>query len=104
MKLFFNKILLAIVIFSYCYSTEVKATSRIAIIGPKANLLKINKLKRIMTHKLYLPKGLIKISYQKSCVVKKDYDIVICVSEDGKITFPIYKKDILKNTYQVFIK
>ena len=61
--------------------------------------------KEIIINKLLIPKELLQVRLEADCKTGNNFDLVICLDADknGEITFPVYKKNILKNTYEVFL-
>jgi len=66
----------------------------------------VSIIKKAMIDDLLLPKSIINYRSQKSCIVsnedRRKFDLVMCIKKNGKLEFPVYKKTILKNSYQTF--
>ena len=90
--------------FSLCFFVSLNLHAQVAIVNTQEDEEVFNQVKKIITEKFYIPKNLIEEFNQDKCEASQKFDLVICVKKNGKLTFPVYKKSILKNSYRVFLE
>ena len=98
MKLFFSIFLLLIIVLNL-------NAREIIVISFNRNKVKADEINKLLTEKFDIPETLITIKKQnKGCHKIKDAILQICINEEGNLTFPVIKKDIVKHTFNVFRK
>ncbi len=66
-------------------------------ISPKAESRDL--IQKIIVSKLGIPKNLITTIWSEKCLPEKESILQICLNSQGELSFPVMKKDVLKNTF-----
>ncbi|MCY4524754.1 MAG: hypothetical protein OXB84_08450 [Halobacteriovoraceae bacterium] len=95
MKLFFKAIVLL-------WPVLLSARNIIVITYAKQDE-KASLVQRLMQERLNIPPRLIRTKRQEiPCAPQKDAIMQVCLSDDGKILFPVLKKEILARSFKIF--
>lgn len=101
-KNYFYKQVLAMVLLSLSYN----CSSQVLLISTPDTEDSLGSVKKIIFEQLHMPEKIFSERFQKDCKVnvadQQSYDLVMCIKKNGKLEFPVYKKNILKNSYQKF--
>ena len=94
----------SIYLLTILFSQNSKA--QILLTNTQSRRQTLTQIKRILSKKLMVPSKIIKEGYRKNCRITpgdEKYDLVICIKKNGELSFPIYNRAILKNSYQSFL-
>ena len=98
----FYRIVLAVHLITFHNS----AFSQVLIVSTKETTDISQKVYKILTEVIQLPAEIIKQRNSDRCQANREdelsYDLIICAKKNGELTFPVYKKTILKNSYKSF--
>jgi hypothetical protein len=93
----FYKLLLATII-----SLPINARDIIVITAHPTNITKINLIKKIITMKIKIPEELITWKTKnRPCTPIKDAIVHICY-KNGDIKFPVFKNEIVQESFNIF--